>query len=404
MTIKPSILVIDDDFDICEFVSATAEAVGLNCLATTQIPEFLQALTPETALILLDLVMPETDGVELLRLLGEQQCKTGIVLISGVGRRIMETAEEMANELGLRVVGHLEKPFRMTELEAMLKKQTLPDGAAKIHTHTRASAQAKIAMTDVELQNAILNQEFILYYQPQIDIKSGAVKGVEGLVRWQHPMHGIVFPDDFIPRMEQIGLIDPLGWIVLMRGLTDLKQLMEKGGSNLRLSLNVSVSSLHDLRFPDKMAALIRESGVKSNQVILEITESGLIKELARTLDVLTRLRLKGVQLSIDDFGTGYSMMQQLNHIPATELKIDKSFVQNMSETDRDRVMVAKTIEIGHELGMKVVAEGVETATQLEFLRLNGCDIAQGYYVSKPLPLPEFLDWVEKYRAGRESE
>jgi EAL domain-containing protein (putative c-di-GMP-specific phosphodiesterase class I) len=97
-------------------------------------------------------------------------------------------------------------------------------------------------------------------------------------------------------------------------------------------------------------------------------------------------------------------MMQQLNHIPATELKIDKSFVQNMSETDRDRVMVAKTIEIGHELGMKVVAEGVETATQLEFLRLNGCDIAQGYYVSKPLPLPEFLDWVEKYRAGRESE
>jgi EAL domain-containing protein (putative c-di-GMP-specific phosphodiesterase class I)/FixJ family two-component response regulator len=392
MTTTRSILVIDDDEDICEFISAIAESMGLRCTATTETATLLDALTPDTALVMLDLLMPEMDGIELLRILGERQCKAGIILVSGVGKRTLEIAQDLARAHGLSVVGRLEKPFQVEDLEAILK--------ANIE---RAAPQAyrpktNLVIEDAELRNAVECNQFILYYQPQIDIATGNVVGLEGLVRWQHPERGLISPDDFIPRLENLGLIDRLGWIVVDRGLSELSKFADKDGVTLMLSMNVSVSSLHDLKFPDTMAALIATHGVSPQKVILEITESGLIKELTHTLDVLTRLRLKQVQLSIDDFGTGYSMMQQLQNIPATELKIDKSFVQNMHGRDSDRIMVQKTIEIGHELGMKVIAEGVETSEQLAFLRSNGCDLAQGYLYSHPLPVAELLVWLKTYR------
>jgi len=223
---------------------------------------------------------------------------------------------------------------------------------------------------------------------------------VEALVRWQHPERGLIFPDDFIGRLEGLGLIDRLGWIVANRGLVEIGRFADRSGILPMLSINVSVASLDDLTFPDTMAALIASHGIPPEKVVLEITESCLIQNLKRTLDVLTRLRMKRVQLSIDDFGTGYSMMQQLRNIPATELKIDRSFVIDMHNSDSSRVMVQKTIEIGHELGMKVVAEGVETMEQLDFLRSNGCDIGQGYLFSRPLPATELVHWLEKHRSG----
>jgi EAL domain-containing protein (putative c-di-GMP-specific phosphodiesterase class I) len=256
---------------------------------------------------------------------------------------------------------------------------------------------SKVVVEDAELQRAIESDQFVLHYQPQIDIASGKVVGLEALVRWQHPDCGLIFPDDFVSRLEELGLIDRLGWIVANRGLAEISRFADKRGGTPMLSMNVSISSLRDLKFPDTMAALIAMHGVSPEKVVLEITESGLIKETALTLDVLTRLRMKQVQLSIDDFGTGYSMMQQLLNIPATELKIDKSFVMNMNGSDSNRVMVQKTIEIGHELDMRVVAEGVETRGQLEFLRANGCDTAQGYFFSRPLPVKNLLNWLESY-------
>jgi EAL domain-containing protein (putative c-di-GMP-specific phosphodiesterase class I)/FixJ family two-component response regulator len=393
MTPTRSILVIDDDDDICEFISATAKSMGLHCTATTEAAAFLDALTPDTALIMLDLMMPEMDGIELLRVLGEQQCKAGIILVSGIGKRTMETAQGLAQAHGLSVVGHLEKPFEVEDLEAILKINTQPAAPHVSRTKT------KFVIEDAELRNAVECNQFILYYQPQIDIPTGNIVGLEALVRWQHPERGLIFPDDFVPRLEKLGLIDRLGWIVASRALSEVSKFADKDGVIPMLSMNVSVLSLHDLKFPDTMAALIVTHNISPKKVTLEITESGLIKELTHTLDVLTRLRLKQVQLSIDDFGTGYSMMQQLQNIPATELKIDKSFVQNMHSRDSDRIMVQKTIEIDHELGMKVVAEGVETSEQLAFLRSTGCDFAQGYLYSRPLPVPELLVWLETYRA-----
>ncbi len=389
-----SILAIDDDSDICELISATAESKGLRCIATTSPATFFEALTPVTSLIFLDLIMPEMDGVEVLRQLGQRQCKVGIVLISGVGKRIVEVAEELAQAHGLSTVGYLQKPFRISELEDIF------DAQLKIVPPPIPHFKPKILVTDDELRTALDCHQFVLHYQPQIDIPTGAVVGLEALVRWEHPEQGLIFPDNFISRLEALDLIDRLGWIVANQALIQLRRCPEAGGSIPTISMNVSLSSLRDLKFPDTMAALIAAHSVSPEKVILEITETCLIDELTRTLDVLTRLRMKQVQLSIDDFGTGYSMMQQLRNIPATELKIDRSLARNIDRSERDRVMVQKIIEMGHQLDMRVVAEGVETPDQLEFLRANGCDTAQGYLFSPALPAEKLTDWLATYRSA----
>jgi EAL domain-containing protein (putative c-di-GMP-specific phosphodiesterase class I) len=387
------ILVIDDEIDVGELVATAAETMGYECTATTDAGIFLGALTPDTSLVLLDLMMPDMDGIELLRLLGERKCKAGIVLMSGIGKRTLESAGQLAQILGLTVVGSLQKPFRLTEVEEMLARTAEPA------TLPIAEPCAPQITQNEELRSALERNEFVLHYQPQIEIATGRVNGVEALVRWQHPERGLIFPDDFIGRMEELGFIDELGWVVVNRGMSEVGQFANGDGKALMLSVNESVHSLHDLKFPDIFASLAEKHGISVGNVTIEITESGLIKELSRTLDILTRLRMKQVKLSIDDFGTGYAMMQQLKNIPATELKIDKSFVQGTSGNDRDRIMVQKTIEIGHELGMKVVGEGVETEEQLDFLRSNGCDSAQGYLFSRPLPAREMVSWLQSYRS-----
>jgi EAL domain-containing protein (putative c-di-GMP-specific phosphodiesterase class I)/CheY-like chemotaxis protein len=393
MATMQSILVIDDEQDVGKYVSTIAETMGLQCTATTDASTFLNSLTPATTLILLDLMMPGIDGIELLRLLAQRGCKVSIVLMSGVGNRVLETAEQLAQAIGLHIVGHLNKPFRLAELKSMLTKQTTSK------TSRRTMPKPHDVISDEELRHAIEKDEFVLYYQPQIDVATGKVIGMEALVRWQHPKRGLIFPDNFIGHAESLGLISELGWITFHHGIRDVAQFADAKGTVPLLSLNISVHSLYDLTFPDTFMALLNQHGVPAENVVLEITESGLIRELSSTLDVLTRLRMKQVQLSIDDFGTGYSMMQQLKNIPATELKIDKSFVQNLHGCDSDRVMVQKTIEIGHELGMKVIAEGVETQEQLDFIRSKGCDVAQGYFFSRPIPAQAMVSWLSEYRS-----
>ena len=387
------ILVIDDEIDVGEFVSAAAETMGLECTATTDAKTFLAALTPETTLILIDLLMPQMDGVELLRLLGQRKCKAGIILMSGVGKRTLESAAQLAEVLGLSIVGHLQKPFRLKELEDLLQLQASPPPPPP------AQRPLQPVISDDELRCALVRNEFVLHYQPQIDIPTGRVTGIEALVRWQHPDRGLIFPDSFIPRLEELHLIDDLGWIVANRAISEVVQFDESDGTPLLLSINESVDSLQNLKFPDRLVSLAEMHGVSPANLTVEITESGLIRQLSKTLDILTRLRMKQVKLSIDDFGTGFAMMQQIQNIPATELKIDKSFVMQTTENERDRIMVQKTIEMGHQLGMSVIAEGVETQQQLDFLRLHHCDSAQGYFFSRPLAPPALLTWLATYRA-----
>ena len=391
MSSAERILVIDDDKVVVEIVSALAKAMGLNCDVTRSPESFFDLITPETSLILLDLVMPEMDGIEILRLLGERQCKARIVLMSGINIRVIETAKKLAQNLGLSVVGHLQKPFPLSQLKDILGANLVPEAP-------RAKEIPQIAIPDEQLLQAFERNEFVIYYQPQISMETGRVTGVEALSRWQHPELGLVFPDNFISRIETLDLMDRFCWITAERALNEVKQFVGPDGFLPRLAINVSVSSLRDLKFPDIFMNLAKKYDFPSERIVLEITESGLI-EFSLALDVLTRLRMRNFQLSIDDFGTGYSMMKQLQNVPAIELKIDKTFVMNMHANHSDLVMVEKIIEMGHELDMEVIAEGVETEDQYNALRLRGCDGVQGYLFSRALPPAEMVRWIDTYRA-----
>jgi EAL domain-containing protein (putative c-di-GMP-specific phosphodiesterase class I)/CheY-like chemotaxis protein len=386
------IVLIDDDRVVGEIVSALASAMGLQCDITRTPEDFFDRIGPDTDLILLDLVMPEMDGIEILRLLGERQCKARIVLMSGINIRVIETAKKLAQSLGLVVVGHLQKPFPIGQLQELLGVNSAAEKPADHHR------EQHIAIPDEDLIRAFDRNEFVLHYQPQINIATGIVTGVEALSRWQHPELGLVFPDNFISRIEALQLMDRFCWITAERALNEVKQFSSANGYLPRLAINVSVSSLRDLKFPDIFMNLARKYDFPAERIVLEITESGIM-EFSLALDVLTRLRMRNFQLSIDDFGTGYSMMKQLQNVPAIELKIDKTFVQHMDANHADLVMVEKIIEMGHELEMEVIAEGVETQEQFNILREKGCDGVQGFLFSRALAPVELTLWLETYRA-----
>jgi len=396
MTKKNRVLVIDDDLDMCALIANTAFDLEMECITTVEVEDFFKAFTTDVNLVILDLLMPKTDGVEILRILGRNRCQAGIVVMSGVGKRVIETAEELATSLGLSIVGHLAKPFSVAQLEDILLRNPAPPG-------TQASkSQPPIAFERAEISKAIQQDELVLYYQPKIDIVTGRCLGVEALVRWQHPIQGLVAPNRFIKLAEEFNLIDELSWTIFRKGLAEMGQLAHKDGEPLSLSFNLSVLSLSDLTFPDNLIALLKEFDVQPKHIILEITETSLLCEFSRTLDVLIRLRMKGIRLSIDDFGTGYSMMEQLRHIPANELKVDQSMLRNL-HIDNHRVIVQKIIELARELNVISVAEGVETREQLAFLRSKSCDIAQGYFFSRPVSKPEFLAWLRTYQESVKS-
>lgn len=246
-----------------------------------------------------------------------------------------------------------------------------------------------------ELRAAIDDDELVLYYQPVIDLRKGLVNGVEALVRWQHPEKGLLYPDAFIPFSEQTGLIGPLTLWVIERAALQSHE-WEALGLELRISINLSARSLHDGRFPEQMAGLIQESGMELNRLRLEVTEGSIISDPSFTTNVLNNLGGMGIHISIDDFGTGYSSLPYLKQLPVDEIKIDRSFVKGMLDDDNDRVIVRSTIDLAHNIGLQVVAEGIETEEAYQQLLQLGCDAGQGFYMSKPLPVDQLLQWLEE--------
>jgi len=386
--LKGLALVIDDDPDIRDFISDALDLAGFECIVSSSLDECMVNYTPTARIIFIDLVLGSDDGVEVLRYLANQECKAGIALISGYDSRVLNTTEELASAMNLNVLGVLEKPIRLAQLDTIIQKAEFP-------TATRRKESEGDVIHEDEMRRAVARDEFVLHYQPKIEMGTDRVVGVEALVRWDYPQRGLIYPDAFIPSLERLGLSDQLTWLTMNRGLVEYHHFNGVTDKALTLSINVSAYSLTDLGLPDKITALAAKHGVSPSLLILEVTESGLIREFTKALDILARLRLKSIRLSIDDFGSGYSMLQQLRRVPANEIKIDKSFVQTMDQND-SAVIVRKTIELGHELNMSVVAEGVETGDQLSRLKSFDCDIAQGYLFSKPLPASAIVDWCRQ--------
>jgi EAL domain-containing protein (putative c-di-GMP-specific phosphodiesterase class I) len=243
---------------------------------------------------------------------------------------------------------------------------------------------------------ALENHEFVMHYQPQISLATKRVSGVEALIRWEHPERGLVMPDQFIPLIERTVLMRPLTLHVLNEALRQWRAWAH-GGVDLRLAVNVSPRSLLDVDLPDQVAEILDRWNVPPDRLILEITEGSLMADSMPSLSVLSRLSEVGVRLSVDDFGTGYSSLSHLKRLPIDEIKVDRSFVTNMRNDANDTMIVRATVDLGRNLGLQVVAEGVEDRGTLARLAEFGCDLAQGFFLSPPMSGPDLTKWLASH-------
>jgi diguanylate cyclase len=250
-----------------------------------------------------------------------------------------------------------------------------------------------------ELRRAIDHQQLVLHYQPKVDAHTGQMLGVEALVRWQHPERGLIPPNDFIPLAERTGLIGPLTHYVLDAALHQCRE-WRQAGHELAIAVNVSARSLLDLAFPNQVASLLTRWELPARLLVVEITESTIMTDPTHALEILGRLNAMGVQIAIDDFGTGYSSMAHLKTLPVHELKVDRSFVSHMTSSTSDAVIVHTTVVLGRNLGLRVVAEGVEDPQTLQELDALGCDAIQGFYISRPLPADDLIHWLEQQQVA----
>ncbi len=236
----------------------------------------------------------------------------------------------------------------------------------------------------------------MLFFQPKLDLQTGSLDGVEALVRWQHPAQGLLMPDQFLPQAERYGLMRRLATSVLTLALDQIVEWRD-AGLDTNVAVNISVSNLLDVGLPDQIRTLLQIRNLPPSCLILEVTETTLMVDPTRAAELLDRLQAVGVRVSIDDYGTGYSSLARLRHLPVNELKLDRSFLAGIGSDARAGAIVRSTIELAHSLGLSLVAEGIETAADENFLRELSCDFGQGYHLARPMPGSHLLDWAAEH-------
>lgn len=387
-----SLIVIDDDQVFAKLIATVARDEGFETAICTDARDYFK-VEQNHSIMVLDLNMPTMDGVEVIRQLGKLGRRLHLILISGYDSGVLHSAEKLAQEHSLTVVGSLQKPLKLADFISMLSSVEASSPLEKQRlSHDRSPIVSN------EIIDAIRQQQMVLFYQPQLDLATNEVKGVEALIRWQHPSRGLVPPGMFIEIAEQSGLMGELTSYVIDMAVKQSNQ-WKKAGLDITISVNVSAENITTLSLPEHLSGLIDDHGLNPQSIVLEITESALMGELKTSLDILTRLRMKGFGLSIDDFGTGNSSLVLLHRVPFTELKIDMSFVRFM-DRDVDALSIVETcVMLAHKLHMTVVAEGVENPEIQKALAAMGCDIGQGYDIARPMPENEFMTWLEAHNA-----
>ncbi|HSW15223.1 MAG TPA: EAL domain-containing response regulator [Solimonas sp.] len=384
-------LVIDDD----EFVRGTTvqqlRQLGMRQLLVAgggrAAREILRRGEP-LGLIVCDLQMPDVDGVELLRDIAETQPAAALILISGVAAKVLRTAQEVAERRGLRVLGCLGKPVRLPELRALL--ENLP----RAQQADLPGRQPDISAA--QLRAALDAGEFGILVQPQLCLHTQRhLVGAEALVRWHSPTLGMLLPERFLALVEQYDLLDRLTDVVLAAAIEACSDWHRRGLA-VKIAVNFNPVTLGQRGLLDQILALTAAAGLPVAAVVIEVTEHDLLHRQDDPLEALTRMRLRDMELSIDDFGTGHSSLARLRDTPFTELKIDQRFTAAARRDEEARHIVESNIRLAHDLELRAVAEGVETAADLDLMTRLGCDVAQGYHIARPMPPGELVAWARE--------
>lgn len=396
-----SVLVVEDSPSQREYMRQLCTAAGVLDIceaANGHIAlDMLQSRDKQFDLIICDLEMPDMDGIELLHQLASMDLDSAIAIVSSREPNLIASVELMAKADGLNVIGSLAKPVLLASLQQLLQHSVLPCKKAVTH-HKHAPLEFH------ELQLALQEHRFVLHYQPKLNMRSKELAGVEALVRLRHPERGLVYPNDFIQSCERYNLIDALSYEVLVMAIAQL-ELWQHQGFASKISVNLSATSFDNKQFLQQVTQLLAHSGITPSNLIFEVTETAVIRNMGQALAFLTRLRLSGFGLSIDDYGTGYSSVKQLSQIPFTELKIDRSLIDGIHNKAHLQVIFESTLLMCDKLGINLVAEGVESAADWDYLQQANCMMAQGYYLAKPMSDSDFIFWVTQgCKAAGETE
>jgi EAL domain-containing protein (putative c-di-GMP-specific phosphodiesterase class I)/FixJ family two-component response regulator len=394
-----SLLVVDDSTVQRTHAVALCRELGVEVIheaaSGTEALELLARAVPPPELIIIDLEMPVMDGVEFIEQLHRRQCLVPLIVASSRELTLIQTVEAMARSLGLPILTGLQKPLQAATLHAAL------EGLAQPRTARGASRSTVIglALPVQALVDAIAHGGIDVHYQPKVDMRTGIVRGFEALARWKHAEMGFVPPDRFVALAEREGLIHELTLAVMSRAFAQATR-WNSHGLRLSMAVNLSPRLLEITDLVQELSTLAATHRLAPEQVILEITESSVVDSLdGVALGALARLRLKGFGLAIDDYGTGFSSMQQLSRIPFTELKIDRSFVNEASRRPNLRVILQSALDMARQLGLVTVAEGIETMEDWRLVQACGCDIGQGYLMARPMPAGDLPQWLKSHQA-----
>lgn len=380
-------LILDDDDRIRRLLTLLVQDLGLPARGVDNFEGFKEALNPSTGLVVLDLSMPDVDGVEVIRHLALIGFKGRLVVVSGAEQRVLDSVELLAQRSGLSIAGTLRKPFSPLLFQRLLQPFIEP----RISPTSRPRS-----LPQEEVDYLLESRRLLAYYQPKLDLESGRICGAEALVRCDHPALGLIGPALILKQVAETQLSDRINLQIIDRVFDDMAR-WKAAGRVLPVAINLNARLLSDLSIPDRVVASAQKHGVKLDNISFEITETTFSEEMLHALDVLTRLRLKGIRLSIDDFGTGYSTEERLNELPFTELKIDRSLIIALDQESGARDKVGRCVDLARRLGLKTVAEGVETREQLNAVRMLGVDVVQGYMIARPMSAAELPAWTAAF-------
>jgi len=343
-------------------------------------------------LVICDLQMPESDGLDFLRMAGMRSIRTPLLMVSSQELVILRAVELIATAHGLRMLGATVKPINSAALSEVLTKcKTLP---------TVKPLRSKIRFTEEELRAAIAEGQFEGFYQPKVSLKERLVSGCEVLARWNHPVHGLLPANMFIDQIQVAGLMPQLTRLIF-RCAADWCTRWREQGLRIPVSVNLSMSLLEQADLPDQLLAIVHDAGLHAGDFIVEVTETLAMSDFVRCMESMVRLRLSGFGLSIDDLGTGFSSIQQLARVPYTELKSDRSFVKGATNNAQQRAVLESSVAIARKLGIASVAEGIDNQADLDCVTGIGYDFAQGYFFADAMPGSDFAPWAAAWLTGK---